>query len=145
VLSGCANSGVMPLSEDTVQITTSAAPICGAAGAQQVAVRRAAIETLQRGYDRFIIMGAGYQNQVGVVGYTPVQAQTTGVATGNVFSAQTTYSGGYPIVAGHHVEGLVVKMFHEGDPGAAKAVSARATLGPDWRQLMQQGTRTTCG
>jgi hypothetical protein len=31
--------------------------------------------------------------------------------------------------AGHHVEGLVVKMFHEGDAGAVKTVSARATLG----------------
>ena len=81
VLCGCAKSSTIPLSADTMRITTSAAPVCGATGAESIAFRRAAVETINRGYDKFIIIGGEAQNNVGVVGYTPVQAQTTGTAT----------------------------------------------------------------
>jgi hypothetical protein len=149
---GCTNSSAVPLAADTVQITTSAAPVCGAAGAQSVALRRAAIETINRGYDKFIVVGGGYQNNVGVIGHTPVVAQTAGAATayggpgyatayGN---STTTYSGGQPIIAGSHDQGLVIKLFKNGDPAGANAVSARGTLGPDWKQATTEGTRGTC-
>ena len=52
LLGGCASSSVMQLDSNTVQITTSAAPVCGSQGAQQVAQKRAAYETLKRGLDR---------------------------------------------------------------------------------------------
>ena len=41
-LCGCARSATMQLSADTFQLVTSAAPVCGRAGAQNVAARRAA-------------------------------------------------------------------------------------------------------
>ena len=53
MLCGCAKSSTMSLSNDTFRLTTSAAPICGSTGAQNVAARRAAIETINHGYDRF--------------------------------------------------------------------------------------------
>lgn len=142
----------MPLAGDTVQITIQAAPVCGQVGAQNVALRRAAIETINRGFDRFVILGGGYQNNVGVVGYTPIQAQTYGTATatgyGNMAFVQghatTTYSGGYPIIAGTHNQGLVVKMFREDDPAGANAVPARTTLGPKWPEVIKQGMTSTC-
>ena len=141
----------MPLAQDTIQITSSAAPLCGATGAQNVAVQRAAAETIRWGYDRFVIIGSQYQNNVGVVGYTPVTAQTTGSVTANRFGNQTTaygnstttYSGGQPITGGKHNQDLVVKMFKDADPGASNAVSARETLGPKWQDAVAQNS-TTC-
>jgi hypothetical protein len=145
---GCTNSSAIPLSADTVQITTSAAPVCGATGAQSVAIRRAAIETITRGYDSFVVVGGGYQNNVGVIGYTPVVAHTSGVATayGGMAHghATTTYSGGQPIIAGSHNQGLVIKMFRADNPAGANAVSARRTLGPNWRQAIEEDRRGTC-
>lgn len=152
VLCGCAKSSTIPLSADTMRITTSAAPVCGATGAESVAFRRAAVETINRGYDKFIIIGGEAQNNVGVVGYTPVQAHTTGTATatgyGNVAYASgqstTTYSGGQPIIAGTHDQGLVVKMFKDGDPAGQNALSAREQLGPKWADTVKESASTTC-
>lgn len=140
----------MPVSKDTVVISSRAAPICGAQGAQKVAFRQAAVETIRRGYDRFLIVGGQYQNNVGVVGYTPVVAHTTSMATatgyGNMATAHgtatTTYSGGQPIIAGSHRQGLAVKMFHEGDPAGSNALSARAELGPEWAEYVESETVT---
>jgi len=152
-LAGCTHTSVMPLAGDTLEITSSAAPICGAAGAQSVAVRRAAIETISHGYDRFIVVNAAAQNNVGVIGYTPLQATTNGTANvygnGNFatgYGQSNTYvTGGQPIIGGHHDQALVIKMFKDGDPAGANAVSARQTLGPDWQQKVSEGLSTTCG
>lgn len=149
-LAGCASASVVPLAQDTLQITSAAAPVCGMTGAQNVASQRAAIETLRRGYDRYVVVGGGYQNNVGVVGYTPVVANTTGSATaygyGNTASAYgqstTTYSGGQPIVGGAHNQGLVVKMFKADDAAAANAIDARAVLGPDWQKRLDSNSVT---
>jgi hypothetical protein len=134
----------MPLSADTFQLITSAAPVCGRAGAQSVAFRRAAIETINRGFDRFVILDAAAANNVRVAGYTPVQAHTTGAVYGNTMTATTTYSGGYPIVAGSHDQGLVVKMFKNDDPRGANAISARGTLGPKWEAAVKESAATAC-
>ena len=151
-LCGCARSATMQLSADTFQLVTSAAPVCGRTGAQNVASRRAAIETVNRGYDKFLILGAAAENNVRVVGHTPVQAHTLGTATatgyGNVVTASgsstTTYTGGSPIIAGSHDQGLIVKMFKDGDPKGANAISARTTLGPKWQEAIKESAATTC-
>lgn len=147
-VAGCARSAAIPLSNDTVQITTSAAPVCGVTGAQTVALRRAAIETINRGFDKFMIHGGQYQNNVRVVGSTPVVASTTGMATahGNVAfgRATTTYSGGQPIIAGTHDQGLIVQMFKDADPAGANAISARQQLGPKWKEMVAENAATTC-
>jgi hypothetical protein len=149
---GCAKSSAIPLAADMVQITTSAAPVCGQAGAQSVAARRAAIETISRGYDKFMILDGRYQNDVRVIGHTPVQAHTTsnvsvyggnGYATG-YGTSRTTYSGGNPIVGGSHNQGFMVKMFKDGDPAGANAVPARQSLGPNWKEAVKEGGTGTC-
>jgi hypothetical protein len=116
-LAGCASATTMPLSNDTVQIMSGVAPICGQEGAQKVAVRQASVETIKRGYDRFMIVDAAARSDVGVVGYTPVVANTTGYATATGYgntataygSSTTTYFGrlsdcGRPSSAGPHRE-----------------------------------------
>lgn len=149
-VAGCARSSTIPLAQDTVQVTAQAAPACGLAGAQTVAVKQAAVETIRRGYDKFIIQGGEYRDTVRVVGHTPVVAHTDGTGTisghggfANIqTSSTTTFSGGQPIVGGSHNQGLVVKMFRDGDPAGANAVSARTTLGPKWDEEVKKPVLT---
>ncbi|MGL3210746.1 hypothetical protein [Bradyrhizobium sp. BR 1433] len=128
-LGGCAGASAIPLAQDNVQITARAAPICGAAGAEKIAVRQAAIETIRRGYDRFIVMNA--QAGASYAGSTPVVVQNLG---GGVAMA----SGGTPMFAPN--QGLVIKMFKDGDPASANALPARETLGPDWQGQVKKNT-----
>ena len=87
-----------------------------------------------------------------LVGYTPVVAQTTGSATvagyGNIATVNgqstTQVYGGQPIIAGTHDQGLIVKMYKDGDPAGANAIPARTQLGPDWQQAVKEGPRGTC-
>lgn len=152
LLTGCASSSVMDVDSNTIAISTSAAPACGSQGAQQVAVRRAAIETLQRGYDKYIILGAQSQNNVGVVGYTPMVANTYSAGTINTYgnmgtyngSSNTYFSGGQPIIGGTHDQQLAVRMFHSNEPGSANAVDARQILGPQWQSIVAKGPGNTC-
>jgi hypothetical protein len=152
MLSGCAQTAALPLSNNSVQITTSAAPVCGTAGAQRTAFQNAAIETLRHGYDSFIVTGAQVQDRFGIVGRTPIYAQTNSTATafgsGDFAfangSSTTVINGGYPIVAGTHDQVLIVKMFKSGDAGAAQAIPARQQLGPDWKQKVADGSGATC-
>jgi hypothetical protein len=102
--------------------------------------------------DKFLIVGGQYQSNLYVAGYTPIQANTYGSGTATRYgnsvygsgSSTTTVTGGQPIVAGSHDQGLVVKMFKDGDPAGSNAVSARGTLGPKWREALEAGPDRTC-
>jgi hypothetical protein len=132
-LAACASSSVMDVASDTIVISTAAAPACGQRGAQEVAVKRAAYETLKRGYDKYIILDAEAESNVGVVGYTPLVANTQSYGSINTYGNSGTYAGssntyvtgGQPIIAGTHDQKLAVRMFRSGDPEAARAVDAR--------------------
>jgi len=151
-LGSCARASVMPLAADTIQITASAAPVCGASGAQAVAVHRAAVETIRHGFDRFIVLGAQAENNVHMAVLPPNQATTygSGTVTANPYtntasyqgSSTTTYSGGGPIVFGSHDQSVVIKMFRDGDPAGQNAVPARATLGDKWQEEVAGNDRT---
>lgn len=138
LLAGCAQSSSMPLAADMVAITASTAPICGAAGVQEIAARRAAVETINKGFDRFIIVDGAYQAQPKLVGYDPMRVNTTY----NYWGSTSTVTGGEPIIMNDHNHRLVVKMFKEGDPAGANAISAREHLGSDWHKIVQQKTMT---
>jgi hypothetical protein len=152
LLGACASSSVMDVASDTIVISTAAAPACGQRGAQEVAVKRAAYETLKRGYDKYIILDAEAESNVGVVGYTPLIANTQSYGSINTYGNSGTYSGssntyvtgGQPIIAGTHDQKLSVRMFRSGDPDAARAVDARQVLGPDWQKVMTKGPGLTC-
>lgn len=141
----------MPLAADTVQIVSRAAPICGAEGAERLAFRQAAAETIRRGFDRFAIINGQYQGDTFVAGYTPVVAQSHGTGFVHGYgnsamvtgSSTTTYSGGAPITMTRHSQGLIVKMFKDGDPNGSNALGARETLGPDWQKVVSED-KITC-
>ncbi|MBU2531317.1 MAG: hypothetical protein KKB37_01150, partial [Alphaproteobacteria bacterium] len=151
LLAGCAQASVMPLGDDTFKITAAAAPVCGQQGAERVAFRQAAVETIKRGYDRFRILDDRYQNQVSVVGYTPVVAQEShsgsvysgGYGSASYYGSSRTYvSGGQPIIAGSHNQGLLVRMYRDGQEGAAGALSAKSELGPKWQEIVKNPIAT---
>jgi hypothetical protein len=152
VLAGCASSSVMDVSSDTVIITTSADPSCGRTGAQDVASRRAAYETLRRGFDRYVILDSQAEDNTGVVGFEPVEIETRSKekvkSSGDdeEYSEKSDFSisGGDPIIGGSHDQQLEVKMFRLSDPGAKKAVDARRVLGPDWRTIIAKDPAYTC-
>lgn len=153
VLTACAETSVMPLSKDTIRISTTGDDICGEQGAQIVALRTAAVESIRRGYENFIIIGAGGDGRTRLIGVTPATAQTnataavagSGDAAVAAGSSTTTYSGGVPMYATEYRQGLTVRMFHAGDPEGANALSARETLGPGWEKLVATtGTYSSC-
>lgn len=133
----------MPLSQDKVQITTEASLTCGEAGAQKAALHQAAIETLQRGFDEFVILDSESGKDIRQVGTSPVHEDTSVEKTvhGNQsFEIKTTISsGGDPIYEGAYTQGITVKMLPAGSGG----VDARTLLGPEWETLITR-KKTTC-
>ncbi|MFD1343572.1 hypothetical protein [Litorisediminicola beolgyonensis] len=147
ILGACASSSVVPVSKTEFMLQASAAPACGASKTAEFAASMAAIETLRSGYDGFVILGGEAQNNVRVIQRAPTYATTT--STYNVYGSsvygesRTTYGGGGPVISGSHDQSLFVRMFRRGDAGFAGAVDARAMLGADWRELVENG-RATC-
>ena len=124
---GCAGASTVPLAQDTVQITARAAPVCGPAGAEKLALKQAAVETIRRGYDRFIVLNA--QAGGSYVGSTPIVVQNMG-------GGMAMATGGQPMIAPN--QGLVIKMFKDGNPQGTNALPARDTLGPDWQEQIKR-------
>lgn len=112
-LGGCASSSTTPIAQDTFKVEANTAPICGAQGAQKVALQQAAAETIRRGYDRFVVIDDKM----------------------NEYKQYTNIAGVAPVAHGNE---LVVKMFRAGDRGAANSISARETLGPKWQELVSK-------
>jgi hypothetical protein len=151
-LGGCASSSVLDMNSNTIQISTSAAPVCGQSGTQNVAVKRAAIETLARGYDAYVIEGSGYANNIQLHQTGPTYATTTTRGTltpgyGNIgYSGQstTTFGGNQVFLTGRHQQNIQVHMFRSGEPGVEQAIDARKILGPDWKAIVEKGPGATC-
>lgn len=146
LVAGCATTAVTPVSQNQFILSTSAAPACGTAGAQQVAAKMAAVETLRRGYDRYVIGGAQNQNNVRAIPIAPTNSYTTAQASsfGNTAygSSTTTYAGGGVMYSGTNDASLLVVMLRPGDPNYDNAVDARAALGPKWEKMVKDGIRT---
>ena len=151
-LAGCTHSSVMQVSGDTLQISSAGAMICGSTGTLTVANRRAAIETINHGFDRYVVLGAEATNNIGVVGYTPSTANTNSSATvygdrnfaTGYGQSQTTFSGGQPIYGGHNNQDIFIKMFRANDPNGANAIDARQALGPEWRNWINSSAVGIC-
>ena len=144
----------MPVSGTQFVMNTSAAPICGGSGSQQVATEMAAIEVLRRGYDRYMIESAGTQNNVGMVQTGPTHATTShsGYGTYSGYggtgygtysgSSTTTFHGQRTMVFGSHDTELLVTMLHPQDPYYYYGIDARSVLGPDWESKVRNGVGT---
>lgn len=142
-LSACAKTSVTPIANNQFLLSTSAAPACGRSGAAKVAAKMAAVETLRKGYPRFIILGAGSANNVRAVSTGPTYASTYGNvdAFGN-YSGRTTFTGGGPVFYGTNDAELRVLMLKPGDQRYSQGVDAKATLGENWKEIAEKGVQT---
>lgn len=129
-LAGCVASDVTPLAKDTIRIDVEAAPVCGKGGSRRIASKRAAIETINRGYDRFIVLDSYSTSDRRVVSRTPLYV-----------SGNAVY-GGQPIYGGSHDSGLIVQMFTYSDPRGRNALDARVQLGDDWETVVKERVAT---
>ncbi len=143
LVAGCVGTSTIRTSSNTAIVHASAAPVCGGIGSSNAAQKQAAIETIKAGYDSYIIVDAASANNVGAA-QLPGSYQTTGVVSGGNLNATTTYRPGPTMVYGSHDQALAIKMFRDGDPGSSRAVSARATLGPNWQTMVNSGGVRTC-
>ena len=142
-VSGCASSSVTQLAKNRAIVSTSAAPVCRTSGAASVANQMAAITTLRQGYERFIVVGFGTENNTRVVSTGPTFATTTGSFNqygGTVYgSSRTTYGGQSTSISGSNDAEIEVVMLNPGDAGYAEGLDAKAALGPDWQKKVEDG------
>ncbi len=145
-LTGCAGSTVTPVAQNQFILSTSAAPVCGSLGASKIAAKMAAVETLRRGYPRFLIIGMAGQNNVHAVSTGPTYAQTQGIynAYGSTVygSSTTTFGGGGIALIGSHDSQLNVLMLKPGDRGYNHGLDAKLQLGAKWQEYVAKGVHT---
>lgn len=143
ILTSCAQTTVTPVAKNQIIISTSAEAACGSTGSAKVASRMAAVETIRRGYQRYIITGASSANNVSVFQTGPTYSSTSGTAysVGNTTygNASTYYGGQQTIMAGSHDTSLGVVMFNPGEPGFDRAIDAKTELGPNWHKIVKDG------
>lgn len=147
VMNGCASTTIIPVSANTVIVSTSAEADCGAQAALRIASRQAAAETIRRGFDKYMIVNSEGSSDIRQVGATPVFANTS--ASGNVVgnnlyvNSSTSVYGGMPIYGGSHDRNITIVMFHNGDEQGGNAIDAKSVLGPDWQKKIAR-PETTC-
>ena len=152
LLSSCVSSSVIPLSADMIEISTTGDEVCGKNKTREAALKTAALETIQRGFDRFIVLRANARKDVEYAGTTPVTATTVETATAkgsdnkvNAYgSSTTTVTGGDPMFDVNFEQNLTIKMFKSGDQNGANALDARTILGPKIDQILAEGSIVTC-
>ncbi len=146
VVAGCTSSSVIPVSQNQFILSTSGAPACGQTGTARVASQMAAVETLRRGYPRYVIVGAGAQNNVSVINTAPTFATTNGTfnRSGNTVygNSMTTFGGGGTMIMGSNDSQLNVVMLKTGDAGFDQALDAKAQLGAEWAEKVKNGIQT---
>jgi hypothetical protein len=149
LLSACAATTVTPVARNQIILSTSAAPVCGVSGAQLVASRMAAVETIRHGFSRFVINGMQAQNNVQVIERPFTGAYTTSTYSGygnSIYGrSQTQFTGGGVMYVGSNDSELFVTMLNPGDPGYSDGVDAQSTLGPKWEKLVHDGISTCTG
>lgn len=142
-LSSCASSSITQLAKNRAVVSTSAAPICRTTGAASVANQMAAITTIKQGYERFVVVGFGTENNTQLVRTGPTYADTSGSFNrfGNTVygSSRTTYGGQTTFVSGSNDAQMEVVMLKAGDPGYEEGLDAKTVLGPEWRKKVEEG------
>ena len=136
VLIGCARTSTAPAGEDTIEITVHVATICDERDAERIAQRHAAVETVRRGFDDYIVIGSIGGDHVAEEAPATARTILSGDSGGMLLSEDA------PLLAHHRM--LTVRMFRAGEGDSAATVSARAVLGDEWEAIAAQGAPNTC-
>lgn len=146
LLTACAESTTIDLADNQFILQTSAEAACGRIATTKVANKMAAVETLRRGYDRFVILGASSANNTQTIVTGPTYATTYGRANvyGNTaYGNSNTYFGGQSVLyTGTHDQDLNVLMLRTGERGYATAIRAKQVLGENWKEITEKGINT---
>ena len=146
LLTACAESTTIDLAKNQFILQTSAEAACGRIATTKVANKMAAVETLRRGYDRFVILGAASANNTQTVVTGPTYATTYANATayGNhAYGTANTYYGGQSVLfTGTHDQDLNVLMLRKGERGYNSAIPAKKVLGENWKEIAEKGINT---
>ena len=136
VVAGCARTSTVSLDADIIEVAVHVATICDGRDADRLARRLAAVETIRRGYEDYVVIDSVGGDHV--ARDTSVTARTTlhGDGTRALFSEDA------PLIAHHRV--LTVRMFPAGGGDSTASVSARAVLGDDWESLVTKGAPAIC-
>lgn len=121
---GCAEQSAMRLANDTVRVNVSTAPIYGALEPERRAMVMAAEETLKNGYDKFLVVDGQSAYHSNVLGVTGGQAHGTYARGYGSYHA----TGPSTIAMPRFQTAVTIKMFREGDPAGANAISAREVM-----------------
>jgi len=140
VLFACARSEIIQTSRNQAMIATTAAPVCGTAGAYRVSQQMAAVATIRQGFKRFLLSGAGSSSNIGVIQGPSTTTGTITTVGGTSFVNANTSS--TPIVFGGHSAQLMVTMLNPGDPGYEDGLDPKKILGPKWEKKVEQGIKT---
>jgi len=124
-LTACSHEAAIPLGNDMMEIDTSVAPVYGRAGAQRIAIHKAAEETIAMGYDKFIVVNNDGWNELTASGGSQATYNANVGQMGGSASGEKTSGWG---VQRHPEAKLVIHMYHNGDKDAEKAVDARQVL-----------------
>jgi hypothetical protein len=115
-------------------------------GAKEVAAKMAAVETIRRGYDRYIILGADAESSVSSHQSGPTYAMTNSTYRGygnSIYGSSTTQFGGsYTVYTGSNDAALEVLLLNKGEQYYGEGIDAKATLGADWQKLVDDGVMT---
>ena len=118
----------MPLQNNIWQVDVEAGGRLFVGGADKAALKRAAELTIAQGYTHFVISNPNTQTSTTYAGSTAGFSQTNVNVIGNTAYGSTTYTPGVPIFRPQKNVTVTVTMFHAGEPGAANALDAAATL-----------------
>ena len=136
VLAGCARTSTAPVGADTIEITVHVGTICEGRDAERLARRHAAVETIRRGFDDYVVIGSFGGD------HTADEETATARTILSGSSGRTLFSEDAPLLAHHRV--LTVRMFQAGEGDSAATVSARAVLGDEWDAVVAKGPSATC-
>ena len=135
-MTGCARTSTLALDEDMIEVAVRVPTICNRADADRLAQRQAAVETIRRGFDSYVVVDSIGGDHV--EGYVPLTARTNLEGNGTT----PMFADVAPLIAHHRV--LTVRLLHAGQGDSANAVSARAALGSDWETLVTKVVPATC-
>ena len=145
-LTACAQTEIIQTAKNQAVVSTSAAPVCGTAGALRVANQMAAVATLRQGYERFSLSGVGTDSKVQVHQVPGSNSYTTGTVNTvgrTAYGNFRTYTPPTTVVTGRNSAQMQVFMMNTGDFGYQNALDAKRVLGPNWQKKVADGI-TTC-
>ena len=135
-MTGCARTSTTPLDANTIEITVRVATICDGRDAERLAHLHAAVETIRRGFEDYVVIDSFGGDHL--ADHAPLTARSTLYGS----SSTPISSGDAPLLAHHRV--LTVQMFQAGRGESSATVSAHAVLGDDWKALVAKGAPATC-